>query len=145
MHHLFSHYGPWRGPFPGRRRGVLIAFESGEATPYGIHNIEERGVLFIYPNQKVYAGQIVGENSRESDLDVNVCKRKQLTNFRASASDEAIKLTPPLVFSLEQAMEYIEDDELVEITPSAIRMRKRILDRNMRGRDAKRSSKQVNA
>ena len=145
MHHLFSHYGPWRGPFPGRRRGVLIAFESGEATPYGIHNIEERGVLFIFPNEKVYAGQVVGENSREDDLDVNVCKKKQLTNFRASASDEAIKLTPPLVFSLEQAMEYIEDDELVEITPNAIRMRKRILDRNMRGRASKRSSKQVNA
>lgn len=139
MHHLFSHYGPWKGAFPRRRRGVLIAFESGEATPYGIHNVEERGVLYIRSNEKVYAGQIVGENSREADLDVNVCKKKQLTNFRASASDEAIKLSPPVIFTLEQAMEYIEDDELVEVTPGATRMRKRILDRNLRGRTSKRS------
>ena len=138
MHHLFSHYGPWKGEISGRRRGVLVAFETGEATAYGIHNIEDRGFLFINPNEKVYGGMIVGENSRENDLDINVCKKKHLTNIRASASDEAIRLAPPVVFALEQAMEYIEDDELVEVTPAAIRMRKKILDRNQRARTAKR-------
>lgn len=140
MHHLFSHYGRCKGDLFGRRKGVLIAFESGETTPYGIVNMEDRGVLYIHPNQHVYAGMIVGEHSRESDLDVNVCKKKHLTNVRASAADDAIKPTPPKLFSLEQAMEYVEEDELVEVTPKAIRMRKKILDRNQRERFAKRSS-----
>jgi GTP-binding protein len=140
LHHLFSHYGPWKGEIPGRRRGALVAFETGEATPYGIHNVEERGTLFIHPNTQVYAGMLVGEYSRENDLDVNVCKKKHLTNIRASAADEAIRLAPPVLFTLEQAMEYIEDDELVEVTPAAIRMRKKILDRNLRGRAVKRGS-----
>lgn len=139
MHHLFEHYGPWKGDISGRRRGVLIAFESGEATGYGIHNVEDRGNLFIGPGEKVYAGMVVGEHSRESDLEVNVCKKKQLTNMRASGTDEAIRLTPPIEFSLEQAMEYIADDELVEITPTAIRMRKKNLDRHDRERAAKRA------
>lgn len=139
MHHLFEHYGPWKGDISGRRRGVLIAFESGEATGYGIHNVEDRGDLFIGPGEKVYAGMVVGEHSRESDLEVNVCKKKQLTNMRASGTDEAIRLTPPIEFSLEQAMEYIADDELVEITPTAIRMRKKNLDRHDRERAAKRA------
>jgi GTP-binding protein len=139
MHHLFSHYGPWKGEIIGRRRGVLVAFETGEATPYGIHNVEERGFLFIHPNDHVYGGMIVGEYSRENDLDVNVCKKKHLTNVRASAADEAIRLAPPVIFTLEKAMEYIEDDELVEVTPSAIRMRKKILDRSQRGRAARRN------
>ena len=138
MHHLFSHYGPWKGEYSGRQRGVLIAYESGEATAYGIHNTEERGVLFIGANDRVYAGMIIGENSREEDLAINVCKRKQLTNVRASSSDESIRLTPPKKINLEQAMEYIEDDELVEITPSTIRMRKKILSRTAREKGSKR-------
>ncbi len=139
MHHLFDHYGPWKGEISGRQRGVLIAFEIGEASAYGIHNIEDRGSLFVKPTEKVYAGMIVGENAREGDLDVNVCKKKHLTNMRASGSDDGIKLTPPRIFSLEQAMEYIEDDELVEITPGSIRMRKKILDRSERERAFKRT------
>lgn len=140
MHHLFSHYGRWKGELSGRRRGVLVAFETGEATAYGIYNMEDRGSLFINPNEQVYAGMIVGEHAREGDLDINVCKKKHLTNVRASASDEAIRPSPPVIFTLERAMEYIEDDELVEVTPAAIRMRKRVLDRNQRGRPAKLNS-----
>lgn len=139
MHHLFSHYGLWKGEMVGRRRGVLIAFESGETTPYGIHNVEDRGQFFILPNEQVYAGMVVGEHTRENDLDVNVCKKKHLTNIRASAADEAIRLAPPIRFTLERAMEYIEEDELVEVTPVAIRMRKKILDRSRRERAARRS------
>jgi GTP-binding protein len=140
MHHLFSHYGPWKGEMPGRNRGVLIAFETGEASAYGLHNIEDRGVLFIAPGEKVYAGMIIGENSREVDLDVNVCKKKHLTNIRSSNADDAIRLAPPVLYSLEQAMEYIAEDELVEVTPAAIRMRKKNLDRNMRNRAARRGA-----
>lgn len=134
MHHLFDHYGPWKGEIPGRRRGVLVAWEPGDATTYGLHSFEARGVLFIRPNDKVYAGMIVGENSREDDLEVNVCKKKHLTNFRASGAEEAMRLTPPTILSLEQAMVYIEDDELVEVTPKTIRLRKKILARNERRR-----------
>lgn len=134
MHHIFDHYGPWKGEITGRRRGVLVAFETGEATTYGIYNVEERGRLFISPGEKVYAGMIVGEHSRENDLDVNVCKKKHLTNMRASGSDEAMRLTPPIRFSLEQAMEYIEEDELVEVTPETIRLRKKVLDKSERER-----------
>jgi GTP-binding protein len=139
MHHLFDHYGSWKGEIAGRNRGVLVAFESGESTTYGISNVEERGTLFINPGAKIYLGQIVGENSREGDLDVNVCKKKHLSNMRASGSDDTIKLTPPREFSLEQALEYIEEDELVEVTPSAIRMRKKILDKAARSRDMRRA------
>jgi len=138
MNHMFEKYGPWKGEIATRGRGVLTAFESGEATTYGIHNVEERGTLFISPTDKIYAGMIVGENAREGDLDVNVCKKKHLTNMRASTSDETIRLTPPRTFTLEQAMEYIEEDELVEVTPDSIRMRKKILDKSDRGRMAKR-------
>lgn len=143
MHHLFDHYGPWKGEIPGRSRGALVAFETGEATAYAIHNVEERGTLFIRPMDQVYAGMIVGENSREGDLEVNVCKKKHLTNMRSSTAEEGIRLSPPVIFSLEQAMEYIEDDELVEVTPKAIRMRKKILDRGERDRAAKRSRDQA--
>ncbi len=134
MHHLFSHYGPWKGEIAGRRRGVLIAFESGEATAYGIYSVQDRGHFFIKPNDRVYAGMIVGEHTREHDLDVNICKKKHLTNIRASTADEAIRLSPPVQINLERAMEYIVDDELVEVTPSALRLRKKILDRNLRER-----------
>ena len=137
MHYLFDHFGPWKGELTGRRRGVMIAYETGEATAYGIHNAEERGALFIRPGDRVYMGMIVGEHSREQDMDVNVCKKKHLTNIRASGSDDAIRLVAPRPFSLEQAMEYIEDDELVEVTPASIRMRKKILDRSLRDRAAR--------
>ena len=139
MHHLFDHYGAWKGEIQGRRRGVLTAFEAGEASGYGLNNIEERGILFISPNEKVYVGMVVGEHSRESDLEVNVCKKKHLTNMRASGSDDSIRLTPPRLFSLEQAMEYIQDDELLEVTPASLRMRKKLLDRSERERAAKRA------
>jgi len=139
MHYLFDHFGPWKGEIAGRRRGVLIAFETGEATAYGIHNVEDRGDLFINPGDKVYTGMIVGEHSREQDIDVNVCKKKQLTNIRASGADDAIRLVAPRAFSLEQAMEYIEEDELAEVTPAAIRMRKKILNRSLRERAAKKN------
>lgn len=140
MHHLYSHYGSYKGDIPGRRRGVLIAYESGDATPYGLVNMEDRGTLFVKPGQNVYAGMIVGEHARENDLEINVCKKKHLTNIRASAADDAIKPVPPRIFTLEQAMEFIADDELVEVTPAAIRMRKRILDRGIRERVSKKKS-----
>lgn len=134
LNHLFDHYGPWKGEIPGRTHGVLVAWEQGEATTYGLYSIEARGILFAQPNDKVYAGMIVGENSRDEDIDVNVCKKKHLTNFRASGSEEAMRLTPPTILSLEQAMVYIEEDELVEVTPQSIRLRKSTLDRTARRR-----------
>lgn len=139
MNHIFSHYGPWKGEISGRHRGVLVAFETGEATGYGIFNVEDRGTLFIAPGEKVYLGMIVGEHSRESDLDVNICKKKHLSNMRASGSDDAMRLTPPKIFSLEQSMEYIEEDELLEITPTSLRLRKKVLDRAERARIVKRN------
>jgi len=132
MNTLFDGYGPYRGDIPGRPSGVLLAYEMGEATAYGLQNAEERGELFIGPGTKVYEGMIIGESARASDLDVNVCKRKQLTNIRSSAADEAIRLTPPRDMGLDRALEYISDDELVEVTPRSIRLRKRILDRQER-------------
>ena len=126
---------PARGLIGFRRtRGSLVAFEAGETTSYGISNAQERGTMFIVPGEQVYEGQIIGENSREDDMDVNPCKKKHVSNMRASGSDEAIRLIPPKTFSLEQALEHINDDELVEVTPKSIRMRKKILDRVERGR-----------
>ncbi|NLW56443.1 MAG: translational GTPase TypA, partial [Firmicutes bacterium] len=143
MHHLFDSYGPWKEGIEHRRRGALVAFETGEATSYGLHNVENRGVLFIGPGEKVYAGMVVGIHAKDDDLDVNVCKKKHLTNMRASGADEAIRLTPPLVFSLEQAMEFLDDDELVEVTPTAIRIRKKILNRNERTRLRKKNDERL--
>lgn len=134
MNHVFAGYAPYKGDIPGRTRGSLIAFEAGETTSYGISNAQERGTMFIVPGEQVYEGQIIGENSREDDMDVNPCKKKHVSNMRASGSDEAIRLIPPKTFSLEQALEHINDDELVEVTPKSIRMRKKILDRVERGR-----------
>lgn len=134
MNHLFAGYAPYKGDIPGRTRGSLVAFEAGETTSYGISNAQERGTMFIVPGEQVYEGQIIGENSREDDMDVNPCKKKHVSNMRASGSDEAIRLIPPKTFSLEQALEHINDDELVEVTPKSIRMRKKILDRVERGR-----------
>lgn len=141
MNHVFHGYEPYKGDIPGRSRGSLVAFEQGETTGYGIFNLQDRGVMFIEPGQKVYEGMIVGENSREMDIDINPCKQKHQTNIRSSNSDEAIRLVPPRFMSLEQAMEYINDDELVEVTPKSIRLRKAILDRTTRGRAAKNARK----
>ncbi len=134
MNHVFAGYEDYKGEIPGRTRGSLVAFESGETTSYGIANAQERGTMFVIPAEKIYEGQLVGENSREEDMDVNPCKKKHVSNMRASGSDEAIRLIPPKNFSLEQALEHINDDELVEVTPKSIRMRKKILDRLERGK-----------
>ena len=132
MNRLFHGYGPWKGPIEGRRNGSLISNADGEAVQYALFYLQERGTLFVDPGQKVYEGMILGEHSRENDLDVNPIKEKKLTNIRAAGKDEALLLTPPRRMSLEQAIAYIEDDELVEITPSAIRLRKRHLDPHAR-------------
>ena len=134
MNHVFHSYEPYKGEIPTRQRGSLVAWEDGEAITYGLYNAQERGTLFISPGTKVYEGMIVGENARNDDLVVNVCKRKHVTNMRASGTDEALRLTPPAIFSLEQSLEFIADDELVEITPKNIRLRKRILDSEMRAK-----------
>ncbi|WP_295789834.1 translational GTPase TypA [uncultured Veillonella sp.] len=137
MNHVFHGYAPFKGDIPGRTRGALVAFEDGETTPYGLNSVQDRGTLFIGPNEPVYTGRIIGENTRESDMDVNPCKKKHVTNMRSSSSDEAVRLVPPRIFSLEQALEWINDDELVEVTPKNIRMRKAILDRSARAKAAK--------
>ena len=139
MHHVFYGYAPYKGDIPGRTRGALVAFEDGETTAYGINSVQDRGTMFVSPVQAVYTGMVVGENAREMDMDINPCKKKHVTNMRSSSSEEAIRLTPPRVFSLEQALEWINDDELVEVTPKNIRLRKSILDRHMRAREKKNS------
>ena len=137
MNHVFHGYVPFKGEIPGRARGSLVAFEQGETTGYGIFTLQDRGTMFISPNQPVYEGMIIGENTREMDMDVNPCKKKNVSNMRTSSSDEAIRLTPPKLLSLEQALEYINKDELVEVTPDSVRMRKTVLDKAQRGRDRK--------
>ena len=137
MNPVFNGYVPYKGDIPGRTRGSLVAFEDGETTAYGISNVQERGVVFVRPGEAVYEGMIIGENTRELDMDVNPCKKKHVTNMRSSSSDEAIRLVPPRLFSLEQALEYINKDELVEVTPENIRLRKQVLDRTARGRARK--------
>ena len=132
MNTIFDGYQPYKGDIPTRTMGSLVAFESGEAVAYGLFNAQDRGDLFISPGTKVYTGMIVGRNSRADDLDVNVCKKKQLTNMRSSSADEALKLTPPIVMSLEQSLEFISEDEYVEVTPKSIRMRKKVLDPGLR-------------
>ena len=141
MNHIFHGYVPYKGDMSGRSHGSLVAFEQGETTGYGIFSLQDRGTMFISPGQQVYEGMIVGENARDIDMDINPCKKKNVTNMRTSASDEAIRLTPPRILSLEQALEYINDDELVEVTPENIRLRKTILDRTARGRAAKNARK----
>lgn len=137
MNHVYHGYAPFKGDIPGRTRGALVAFEDGETTPYGLNSVQDRGTLFVGPNEAVYTGRIIGENSRDTDMDVNPCKKKHVTNMRSSSSDEAVRLVPPRIFSLEQALEWINDDELVEVTPHSIRMRKTILDRAARAKAAK--------
>ena len=128
MNHVFDSYEPYKGEIPTRSRGSIVSFETGEAIAYGLFNAQERGQLFIGPGTPVYQGMIVGVCGRAEDIDINVCKGKKLTNTRASGSDEAVKLVPPVIMSLENALEFINNDELVEITPNNIRMRKIILD-----------------
>ncbi len=139
MNRLFAGYGPWKGKIEGRRNGALISSEDGEAVQYALFYLQERGVLFVNPGEKVYVGMILGEHSRENDLDVNPIKEKKLTNIRAAGKDEALLLTPPRRMSLEQAIAYIEDDELVEVTPSAVRIRKRYLNPNDRKKAERRA------
>ncbi len=131
---VFDEYAPYKGDIAYRKNGSLIAFESGEAVTYGLFAAQERGALFISPGTKVYAGMVVGESSRGEEIEINVCKTKHLTNTRTSSSDEALTLTPPRVMSLEQAMDFIDSDELLEVTPENIRIRKKILDSRMRKR-----------
>lgn len=134
MNHLFDGYQPSKGEIHSRLRGVLVAFETGEAVTYGLYNAEERGELFITPGTEVYEGMIVGVNAKNEDVVVNVCKKKHVTNMRAAGSDEALRLSPPRLLSLEQALEFIADDELVEITPKNIRLRKKILNKEQRAK-----------
>src|SRR5436309_9524137 len=134
MSRLFHGYAPYKGPIEGRRTGVLISTAQGAAIAYALWNLEERGPMFITPGTEVYAGMIIGAHSRGTDLDVNPLKGKQLTNIRTTSKDEAVRLTPPVQMSLEEAIAYIEDDELVEVTQSAVRLRKRLLDINDRRR-----------
>ncbi|GAA4772864.1 translational GTPase TypA [Novosphingobium ginsenosidimutans] len=128
MNRLFEKYGPYKGPIEGRQNGVLISNCAGEAVGYALNSLEDRGVLFVRPQDKIYEGMIIGENAKPEDLEVNPMKSKQLTNFRSTGKDDAIRLTPPRIMTLEQAIAYIDDDEMVEVTPQSIRLRKAILD-----------------
>jgi GTP-binding protein len=132
MNRLFHSYAPYKGELAGRRNGVLISNDAGEAVAYAMWKLEDRGPMMIEPGWKVYRGMIVGEHTRDNDLEINVLKGKQLTNIRAAGKDEAVRLTPPIKMTLEKALAYIEDDELVEVTPKSIRLRKAILDPNDR-------------
>jgi len=140
MHRVFNSYQPYKGPIDGRRTGVLISLGKGKAVPYALWNLEERGAMFITPGTEVYSGMIIGAHSRGRDLEVNPLKAKQLTNIRASGKDDAVVLTPPKRLSLEQAIAYIEDDELVEVTPNHIRLRKRHLDPIERKRQSRQAA-----
>ena len=129
---LFNGWAPWTGPIPGRVNGAIVSDREGVATPYALFHLQERGILFVHPSTPVYEGMVVGEYSRENNLDVNVVREKKLTNIRAAGHDEAIRLSPPREMGLDQAIEWIDDDELVEVTPKSVRMRKRILATNLR-------------
>ncbi len=131
---IFDGYAPYKGDIQYRKQGSLIAFEAGEAITYGLYNAQERGTLFISPGEKVYSGMVVGQNGKGEDIELNVCKKKQLTNTRSSSADEALRLTPPKVLSLEQALDFIDTDELLEVTPQSLRIRKKILDATARKR-----------
>lgn len=141
MNTIFDGYGPYKGDIQYRKSGSLIAFETGESITYGLYNAQERGILFIGSGTKVYSGMIIGQNAKTEDIEVNVCKRKQLTNTRAAGSDDSLKLSPPKNLSLEQALEFIETDELLEVTPKNLRIRKKILDPTQRMRDRKNKQK----
>ena len=140
FHHLFDGYELYKGEIRNRQRGSLTAFETGTAVAYGIYCAQERGRIFIEPGKEVYEGMVVGESSRLEDIAVNVCKKKQMTNIRASGSDDALRLVTPTLFSLEQSLEFIADDELVEVTPKQIRLRKKILNKVQRERNQRKTS-----
>ncbi|MCM1186124.1 MAG: translational GTPase TypA [Lachnoclostridium sp.] len=133
---VFDGYSPYKGDIQYRKQGSLIAFEAGESITYGLFNAQERGILFIGPGEKVYSGMVVGQTGKAEDIEINVCKKKQLTNTRSSGADEALKLTPPKILSLEQALDFIDTDELLEVTPTNLRIRKKILDPTLRKRAA---------
>ena len=135
MNTIYDEYAPYKGDIQYRKQGSLIAFEAGEAVTYGLFAAQERGTLFIGPGEKVYAGMVIGQNGKAEDIELNVCKTKHLTNTRSSSADDALKLTPPKVLSLEQALEFIDKDELLEITPKSLRIRKKILDSRLRKRE----------
>jgi GTP-binding protein len=132
MNHVFDSYEPYKGEIPTRSQGSLISFETGETTGYGLFNAQDRGRLFVGPGVPVYEGMVVGANPKNEDIVVNVCRKKHVSNMRASGSDDALKLTPPSHMSLEQALEFIADDELVEVTPKTFRLRKTILSQELR-------------
>lgn len=140
LNRIFHAYAPHKGPLGGRRNGALIAMDRGEAVAYALFNLQDRGIMFVEPGEKVYGGMVVGQHTRDNDLEINVLKAKQLNNIRAAGKDEAIKLVPPLKMSLEQLIAYIDDDELVEVTPQSLRLRKRQLDANERKRSAKKAT-----
>ncbi len=139
MHHNFHEYQPVKSALPGRANGVMISTETAKATGFAIGNLQERGIMFVGPMDPIYEGQIVGEHCRENDLPVNVCREKALTNMRSATSEIKTVLKPPLKFSLETALEYIEDDELVELTPTSIRLRKSLLKEAERKRAGRHS------
>ena len=136
MASVFDSYAPMKGEIQRRNSGSLVSFETGESVTYGLYNAQERGVLFIGAGVPVYAGMVVGETPKQEDISVNICKKKQLTNMRASGSDDALRLTPPRQMSLEQCLEFLADDELLEVTPESLRLRKRLLDHAARMREA---------
>lgn len=136
MNTAFDGYAPYKGEIQYRKNGSLIAFETGEALTYGLFNAQERGTLFISPGERVYAGMVVGENAKTDDIEINVCRAKHLTNTRASGSDDALKLSPPRILSLEEALDFIDTDELLEVTPKSLRIRKKILDSRLRKRES---------
>jgi GTP-binding protein len=143
MHHNFYDYQPLRGSVPTRINGVMVSTETGRATPYALENLQERGVLFVGGGEQVYEGQVVGEHCRDNDLPVNVCREKKLTNVRSSTAEKNILLKPPRQLSLELALEYIEEDELVEVTPGAVRLRKAFLKESDRKRQARQAASQA--
>ena len=132
MNHVFDSYQEYKGDIDQRNTGSIIAHETGEATGYGLFNTQSRGRLFIGPSTEVYEGMIVGENPKNEDIAINPCKKKQLTAIRSAGADEKLLLTPPVIFSLEEAIEFINDDELIEVTPKSIRLRKKILNNELR-------------
>ena len=139
MNHRFLEYQPYKGEIPGRINGSLISMEKGTAIPYSLDKLQERGKFFIHPGEEIYTGQVIGENSRGDDMTVNVTKTKKLSNVRSAGADDKVKLAPPIKFSLEEALEYIQKDEYVEVTPNYMRLRKVFLDENER----KRMQKQI--
>jgi GTP-binding protein len=141
LHHVFESYEPWFGELRTRATGSLVADRAGAATSYAMFNLQERGSLFVEPTTEVYEGMIVGENSRSDDMDVNITKEKKLTNIRSSTGEELERLVPPRKLSLEQALEFCREDECVEVTPVAVRLRKVVLDQTERGRMARRAAR----